>query len=72
MKCECENVPMTDEKSLCEGDIKLRRSMTAYHFEGDINSKEDPNREFYSCETHWHEYREYWKSMWDEYHSSIL
>lgn len=55
--------------SCCDGSTKLRKAMTAYHWDG---NGENPNRPFMSCELHYQEYHEYWSDMWQEYYSSIL
>ena len=68
MKCEHANHP----DGPCEGEIELRGSMTAYHFEGTPNSPEDPNRSFYACDLHYEWYQEYWQGMWDEYYGGLL
>lgn len=55
-KCEYYHPSQSD----CSGEAKLRGSMTAYHFEGVINSPEDPNRDFFACDRHYEEYCDYW------------
>jgi hypothetical protein len=70
MKCEFEQKGI-GEPTCCEGEVKLRHAMTAYHFEGVKNSPEDPNRDFYACEGCYQAYVEYWQYMWDEYYSSV-
>lgn len=71
MKCHWERLD-AEGKICCEGEVKLRHAMTAYHFEGEPNSPEDPNKDFYACEACWIEYRDYWQERWDEYYSGIL
>lgn len=56
----------------CSGEVKLRKSMTAYCFDGVKNSPEDPNKDFYCCDEHYKDYYDYWKEQWDEYYSQIL
>jgi len=67
VKCEYEDHPYCE----CKGEIKIRKAMTAYHFEGVKNSPEDPNRDFTACEEHYEAYVEHWTEMWNEYYSSI-
>lgn len=67
MECEFETHP----DGSCEGEIKVRKAMTAYHFEGVRNSKEDPNRDFLACELHHGWYVDYWSEMWAEYYRNI-
>lgn len=55
----------------CEGKVELRHAMTAYHFEGERNSPEDPNKDFLCCEMHYEEYCKHWKEQWDEYYSMV-
>ena len=55
----------------CSGEVKLREAMTQYHFEGEANSPEDPNRDFLACEAHWERYEEHWSAMWADYHGII-
>jgi hypothetical protein len=68
VKCEYERLD-AEGKICCGGDIKLRKAMTAYHFEGEKNSEEDPNRDFYACEDCYKEYTDHWTWMWDEYYA---
>jgi hypothetical protein len=56
----------------CRGKTELRTAMTKYHFEGEINSSEDPNKDFYACEEHYEDYCQYWQEMWNEYWRSVL
>ena len=48
----------------CRGEVKFRKSMTAYHFEGKKNSLDDPNRQFMACDGHYEEYVAHWRDMW--------
>lgn len=66
-QCEYE-----DPVCPCLGEIKIRRSMTAYPFKGIINSPEDPNRDFMACEIHYLDYFTFWKEKWSEYYSGVL
>jgi hypothetical protein len=43
-------------------------AMTAYAFDGEVNSDEDPNRDHEMC-VHCY-YSKYWQEKWDEYRSS--
>lgn len=55
----------------CEGEIKLRDSMTAYHWDkesGDPN----PNAPFMCCQIHYETYEDYWTEMWEEYYKGRL
>lgn len=60
-----------DHTDPCKGRAVIRKAMTAYHFEGELNSPEDPNKDFYACDNHYEQYYEYWKMMWDEYYSNV-
>lgn len=71
MKCEHERIDV-DGKTCCEGEVQVRGAMTAYHFEGVLNSPEDPNRDLTLCEACWEEYYDYWQERWDEYYSGQL
>lgn len=57
----------------CDGSqLALYRSaMTAYHFDGQMGSEEDPNKPMALCDSCWEDYREYWQSKWNEYYSSL-
>lgn len=65
MKCEYS------EMGQCEGEVKVRKSMTAYHFEGVKNSPEDPNRDFHACDTCYSEHVAHWADMWNDYYSAV-
>jgi len=68
MTCRyCEENPNGE----CEGEIRVRHAMTAYHFEGEKNSPEDPNRDFYACDSCYAAYVEHWTWMWEEYYNSV-
>lgn len=60
--------------SPCEGEVKLRSSMTAYHYseEDRESGKPDPNAPFVACDGHYEDYRLFWQLQWDEYWSSVL
>lgn len=66
---ECE-YPHIDYE--CEGEVKLRESMTRYHYDAEdrASGKENPNKPFYACEAHWRCYYDYWREQWNEYYSS--
>ena len=49
-----------------EPDAKIVKAMTAYHFEGERNSPEDPNRDLTLCEQCKWEYEDHWEEMWAE------
>jgi hypothetical protein len=70
MKCIYDDYPRFMGDMGCEGEVKLHQSMTAYHFEGEKNSAEDPNKDFYCCDAHYKEYEAFWQDMWDEYRAS--
>lgn len=59
------------EMGPCQGEVKTRHAMTAYHFEGCPNSPEDPNRDFQACDAHWEDYRAFWQEQWDEYYAMV-
>lgn len=61
---KCEYCGEQDYMGRCSGEVKIHCAMTAYHFEGVRNSKEDPNREFMACQEHWDQYRDHWEDMW--------
>lgn len=52
--------------------VQLEPSRTAYHFEGEIGSPEDPNKPMALCRSCAKEYHEYWDEMWAEYYSGRL
>jgi len=52
--------------------VKLRPARTAYHWEGDENSDDNPNRDWMGCETCDQLDEEYWDEMWSEYNSGRL
>lgn len=66
MKCDCENMGYP-----CEGEVKMRHSMTAYHWDKE-SGKPDPNANFPACESHYLDYYTHYKEMWDEYYAGIL
>lgn len=68
MTCEYEGGPFGP----CEGEVKLRSAMTAYHFEGCRNSPEDPNREFSACDSCYQEYAAHWSEAWREHNQDIM
>ena len=55
----------------CQGKVELHGAMTAYHYEGEKNGSDDPNKDFYACERHYDDYYTYWREQWDEYYSTI-
>ena len=65
MKCEYEEI------GGCSGKVEIHKAMTSYHFKGEVNSPEDPNRDFLACEVHYEDYRLHWKEMWDEYYDIV-
>lgn len=67
MKCELQD----DPNLLCSGPVSLRGARTQYHFEGVIDSPEDPNRHFAACEEHSAAYDEYWDEMWADYYGIV-
>lgn len=71
MKLKCEHDHPDHPEGPCEGEIKIRGSMTMYHFEGCNNSPEDPNRDFAACDAHYEGYRAYWQERWDEVNADI-
>lgn len=63
VQCEGHNGP-------CTNDVLYETpGMTAYEWDG---KGEDPNRKRLLCPECSAEYVEYWKAMWDEYHSGLL
>lgn len=48
----------------CSGPVTSQNSRTAYHFTGEPNSPEDPNRNLHLCEAHAKLHHEYWDDMW--------
>lgn len=61
---KCEYCDTQDFLGRCRGEVKKRGAMTAYHFEGVRDSKEDPNRRFMACDEHHEQYVEHWTDMW--------
>ena len=50
--------------------VELEDGRTAYHFEGEQGSVEDPNRGQMLCREHARAHHEHWDAMWDEYYAS--
>lgn len=53
----------------CKGEIKSRRALTAYHWNG---KGIDPNRNLILCEDHYEMYAEYWEQRWDDLNNDIM
>ena len=53
-------------------NINVHRAMTAYPFDGEKNSIDDPNKDLTLCDSCWEDYKEYWADMWREYYANIL
>lgn len=68
----CEYYASDNHMGPCDGRVRVRHAMTAYHFEGKRNSLDDPNRDFVACEAHWQDYHQHWSDMWAEYYNSRL
>lgn len=64
---ECEH---KGHQGPCVGTVKLRHSMTRYHWDP-ASGTPDPNRDFYACDEHNLQYREFWTEQWNEYYSAI-
>jgi len=64
------NCAFKDSPDPCDGEVKICHAMTAYHFTGELNSEEDPNKDFLCCEYHYKMYEEHWTEMWNEYYFS--
>lgn len=67
MKCEFTDHPDAN----CSGEVKMYSAMTQYHFEGNKNSPEDPNKDFAACEEHYDFYYDHWQEMWGEYYGAV-
>lgn len=52
--------------------VEAESSRTQYHFDGEIGSPEDPNRDIRYCRACAKEHHEYWDSMWSDYYSGRL
>jgi sucrose-6-phosphate hydrolase SacC (GH32 family) len=52
--------------------VEREDARTAYHFEGEVGSFEDPNRGVMLCRDHAAMHHAYWDEMWAEYHSGRL
>lgn len=52
--------------------VEMESSRTAYHFEGEIGSADDPNRPIPLCRPCAEEHHQYWTDMWAEYRSGLL
>lgn len=69
-------MPVADEIHPCETDGckgfagEITKSMTAYAFDGEKNSPDDPNRDMWLCPDCREGYIEHWTDMWDEWRSS--
>lgn len=50
--------------------LKLESSRTAYPWEGQFDSPDDPNRNKLLCRHCAKEHHEYWDAMWKDYYSS--
>jgi hypothetical protein len=66
-----------ERKEKCEAcgeteGVELECSRTQYHFEGEPDSAEDPNRQIGLCRSCAQEHHEHWDAMWSEYNSSRL
>lgn len=52
--------------------VELESSRTCYHFEGDPDSDDDPNRGIALCRPCAEEHHFNWDAVWDEYNSGLL
>jgi hypothetical protein len=78
MRIRIEQMPFIADQPLlkCEAcgttlGVHMHPSMTAYHFEGEIGSPEDPNRPLPLCDNCGEDYRTFWESQWQEYWASV-
>lgn len=60
---------ITDPTVECDGEVKERKTMTAYVWDGE---GEDPNYIPPMCESHWKEYYDHWSEMWAEYNAGRI
>lgn len=49
--------------------VEMESSRTAYHFDGPIDSPDNPNRPIPLCRLCAKEHHEYWTGMWADYQS---
>lgn len=56
--------------SYCGGEVKVRKSMTAYYWKEEMGTP-NPNADFLCCDEHHKDYVAHWTEMWDEYYSAI-
>lgn len=52
--------------------VEMESSRTQYHFEGEDNSPDDPNKDIPLCRPCAAEHHEYWDDMWREYYGGRL
>lgn len=52
--------------------IEMESSRTCYHYEGEIDSPDDPNRPIPLCRLCAEEHHQHWSNMWAEYQSGLL
>jgi len=50
--------------------VELEAGRSAYNFDGESGSIEDPNRGLMLCREHARQHHDYWDAMWDEYNAS--
>jgi hypothetical protein len=61
VRCEhCGSVPAS-----------TRPAMTAYYFDGEIGSENDPNKPVTLCQECMTDYVDYWVAMWSEYYNAV-
>jgi hypothetical protein len=53
-------------------DVQEESSRTAYHWDGPMDSPDNPNRPVHLCRPCAKEHHEHWDAMWDEYNSGRL
>jgi hypothetical protein len=61
--------PMVCVCCLSTEGVALEPSRTAYHFEGERGSPDDPNRPVPLCRPCAEEYHAYWDERWAEYYA---
>ncbi len=52
--------------------VAVENSRTQYPFDGELNSKDDPNASIPLCRDCAKEHHEYWDSMWADYYNGLL
>ena len=52
--------------------VEMENSRTAYHFEGELGSLDDPNKPIPLCRPCAEEHHMHWDDMWAEWRAGLL